>query len=60
MDESSESAREYREWVLVRSWRPEAYEDVCDELVAEDAIVPDRGWRWEIADLTEPAKPDNS
>jgi hypothetical protein len=35
-------------YVLVRIYRPEGYEDVCDELVAEDALRGALGFDWEL------------
>ena len=41
------------QWVTIQVKRPEGYEDVCDELVAEDTMqdAAKKGWVWRLMPL---------
>ena len=48
MSDNRTQEGQYRPFVDVRIYRPEGYEDVCDELVAVDAMDKAQGWGWEV------------
>lgn len=46
--EKADDSTAFAPFILVRIYRPEGYEDVCNELVAEDALCGALGFEWEL------------